>query len=202
MRAQTLILSRRIRGLEGYGGRHMIQPKRICGIGAIAFLILLPMALATHVLPSPGASLAPVNATHDQGLSQAWFLGRDTGEAHSSVMVCALAIDPTIAQSNIPNVLVPSTIPSAEPSLPTASPTPQTSARLSAAFRPTSSSHLFRFFLSSEPCFISFSWAIKIAELQATKKRQTFNSPMHAKIRGGESSSKPRSNNFTVALDR
>lgn len=126
MRAQTLILSRRIRRLEGYGGRHMIQPKRICGIGAIAFLILLPMALATHVLPSPGASLAQVNATHDQGLSQAWFLGRNTGEAHSSVMVCALAIDPTIAQSNIPNVLVPSTIPSAEPSLPTVSPTPQT----------------------------------------------------------------------------
>jgi len=85
----------------------MIQPKRICGIGAIAFLILLPMALATHVLPSPGASLAPVNATHDQGLSQAWFLGRGTGEAHSPVMVCALAIDPTIAQSSIPNVLVP-----------------------------------------------------------------------------------------------
>jgi len=103
----------------------MTQPKRICGIGAIAFLILLPMALATHVLPSPGASLAPVNATHDQGLSQAWFFGRGTGEAHSPVTVRALAEDPTIAQSNIPNVLVPSTIPSAEPSLPSASPTPQ-----------------------------------------------------------------------------
>jgi len=103
----------------------MTQPKRICAIGAIAFLILLPMALASHVLPSPGASLAPVNATHDQGLSQAWFLGRDTGEAHSSVMAHALAIDPTIAQSNIPNVLVPSILPSAEPSFPPASSTPQ-----------------------------------------------------------------------------
>jgi hypothetical protein len=61
----------------------------------------------------------------DQGLPQAWFFGQDTGAARSPAMACALVIDAPIAQSEIPNILVPSTIPSAEPSLPTASPTPQ-----------------------------------------------------------------------------
>ena len=103
----------------------MTQPKRICAIGAIVFLILLPTALAAHALASPsGSSLAPV-ATRDQGLSQAWFFGQDTGAPHSPAMICALVIDAQIAQNELPNVLVPSTIPSAEPSLPTASPTPQ-----------------------------------------------------------------------------
>ena len=127
MRAQTLILSRRIRGREGYGGHHMTQPKRICSIGAIVFLILLSTALATHALTSV-TSLTPVKAMRDQGLPQAWFFGQDTGAARSPAMVCALVIDAPIAQSEIPNVLVPSTIPSAEPSLPTASPTPQPAA--------------------------------------------------------------------------
>jgi hypothetical protein len=103
----------------------MTQPKRICAIGAIVFLILLPTALAAHALVSPSvSSLAPV-ATRDQGLSQAWFFGQDTGAPHSPAMICALVIDAQIAQNELPNVLVPSTIPSAEPSLPTASPTPQ-----------------------------------------------------------------------------
>jgi hypothetical protein len=103
----------------------MTQPKRICAIGAIVFLILLLTALAAHALVSPSvSSLAPV-ATRDQGLSQAWFFGQDTGAPHSPAMICALVIDAQIAQNEIPNVLVPSTIPSAEPSLPAASPTPQ-----------------------------------------------------------------------------
>jgi len=103
----------------------MTQPKRICAIGAIVFLILLPTALAAHALISPSvSSLAPV-ATRDQGLSQAWFFWQDTGAPHSPAMICALVIDAQIAQNELPNVLVPSTIPSAEPSLPTASPTPQ-----------------------------------------------------------------------------
>jgi hypothetical protein len=103
----------------------MTQPKRICAIGAIVFLILLPTAFATHALASPSvSSLAPV-ATRDQGLSQAWFFGQDTGAPHSPAMICALVIDAQIAQNEIPNVLVPSTIPSAEPSLPSTSPPPQ-----------------------------------------------------------------------------
>jgi hypothetical protein len=102
----------------------MTQPKRICGIGAIVFLILLPTALATHALASV-TSLAPVKATRDQGLPQAWFFGHYTGAARSPAMACALVIDAPIAQSEIPNILVPSAIPSAEPSLPTTSPTPQ-----------------------------------------------------------------------------
>ena len=103
----------------------MTQPKRICAIGAIVFLILLLTALAAYALVSPSvSSLAPV-ATRDQGLSQAWFFGQDTGAPHSPAMICALVIDAQIAQNEIPNVLVPSTIPSAEPSLPAASPTPQ-----------------------------------------------------------------------------
>ena len=102
----------------------MTQPKRICSIGAIVFLILLSTALETHALTSV-TSLTPVKAMRDQGLPQAWFFGQDTGAARSPAMVCALVIDAPIAQSEIPNVLVPSTIPSAEPSLPTASPTPQ-----------------------------------------------------------------------------
>ncbi|MGZ4852795.1 MAG: hypothetical protein ACXV3D_06360, partial [Halobacteriota archaeon] len=104
----------------------MTQPKRICAIGAIAFLILLPTALATDALVSPSvSSLALVKAPRDQCLSQAWFFGQDTGAPHSPAMICALVIDASIAQNEIPNVLVPSTIPSAEPSLPSASPTPQ-----------------------------------------------------------------------------
>jgi hypothetical protein len=104
----------------------MTQPKRICAIGAIVFLILLPTALAAHALASPSiSSLAPVEATRDQGLSQAWFFGQDTCAPRSPAMICALVIDAQIAQNEIPNVLVPSTIPSAEPSLPSASPTPQ-----------------------------------------------------------------------------
>jgi len=105
----------------------MTQPKRICGTGAIVFLILLATALTTHALASV-TSLAPVKATRDQGLPQAWFFGHDTGAARSPAMVCALVINAPIAQSEIPNVLVPSTIPSAEPSLPTASPMPQPAA--------------------------------------------------------------------------
>ncbi|MGZ4869369.1 MAG: hypothetical protein ACXV2F_03290 [Halobacteriota archaeon] len=104
----------------------MTQPKRICAIGAIAFLILLPTALATHALVSPSvSSLALVKAPRDQCLSQAWFFGQNTGAPHSPAMICALVIHASIAQNEIPNVLVPSTIPSAEPSLPSASPTPQ-----------------------------------------------------------------------------
>ncbi len=104
----------------------MTQPKRICALGAIVFLILLPTALATHALASPSVtSPAPVKATRDQGLSQAWISGQDTGATRSPTMVYALAVDAPIAQSEIPNVLVPSAIPSAEPSLPTASPTLQ-----------------------------------------------------------------------------
>jgi len=102
----------------------MTQPKRICGTGAIVFLILLATALTTHALASV-TSLAPVKATRDQGLPQAWFFGHDTGAARSPAMVCALVINAPIAQSEIPNVLVPSAIPSAEPSLATTSPTPQ-----------------------------------------------------------------------------
>jgi hypothetical protein len=103
----------------------MTQPKRICAIGAIAFLILLPTALATHALVCPSvSSLAPV-AAGEQGLPKAWFFGQDTGAPHGPAMICALVIDASIAQNEIPNVLVPSTIPSAEPSLPSSSPTPQ-----------------------------------------------------------------------------
>jgi len=102
----------------------MTQAKRICGIGAIVFLILQPTALATHALTSV-TSFAPVNATRDQGFSQTWLSEQGTGAACSPAMVYALAVDVPVAQSEIPNVLVPSTIPSAEPSLPTVSPTPQ-----------------------------------------------------------------------------
>ena len=104
----------------------MTQSKRICAIGAIVFLILLPTAFAAHALASPSvSSLAPVEATRDQGLSQAWFFGQDTCAPHSPAMISALVVDAQIAQNELPNVLVPSTIPSAEPSLPSASPTPQ-----------------------------------------------------------------------------
>jgi len=104
----------------------MTQSKRICALGAIVFLTLLPAVLAAHAQASPSVtSLAPVKAARDQGLSQAWLSGQGTGAARSPTMVYALAVDAPIAQSEIPNVLVPSTIPSAQPSLPTASPTPQ-----------------------------------------------------------------------------
>jgi hypothetical protein len=102
----------------------MTQSKRICGIGAIVFLILLTTALATHALASV-TSITSVKATRDQDLPQAWFFGQDTGAVRSPAMVRALLIDAPIAQSEIPNVLVPSAIPSAVPSLPTTSPTPQ-----------------------------------------------------------------------------
>ena len=105
----------------------MTQSKRICGIGAIVFLILLTTALATHALASV-TSITPVKATRDQDLPQAWFFGQDTGAVRSPAMVRALVIDAPIAQSEIPNVLVPSAIPSAVPSLPTTSPTPQPAA--------------------------------------------------------------------------
>ena len=103
----------------------MTQPKRICAIAAIVFLILLPTALAAHALVRPSVSSVATVATRDQCLSQAWFFGQDTGAPHSPAMIYALVIDVPIAQNEIPNVLIPSTIPSAEPSLPSASPTPQ-----------------------------------------------------------------------------
>jgi hypothetical protein len=102
----------------------MTQSKRICGIGAIVFLILLTTALATHALTSV-TSLVPVKAARDQDFSQASLSGQGSGAARSPAMVGALVINAPIAQSEIPNVLVPSAIPSAEPSLPTISPTPQ-----------------------------------------------------------------------------
>jgi len=109
----------------------MTQATRICVIiGAIACLILMPTAGATH---SPGnadvASFVLVQTTRNQGFSQGLFFGAP-GEVYTSAMAGALPIDATIAQSNIPNVLVPSIIPSAEPPLPTTSPTPQPSTTL------------------------------------------------------------------------
>jgi len=105
----------------------MTRATRTCVIiGAIVFLILMPTAGATHTLGNPGlASFVLVQAMPDQRLSQAWFFGAGTGEVCTLAMSSALPIDATIAQSNIPNVLVPSIIPSAEPPLPTTSPTPQ-----------------------------------------------------------------------------
>jgi hypothetical protein len=103
----------------------MTQLKLVCGVVVIVLLTALPTALTTHALGLNIASLTPGTTTHNQALFQAMSFTQGKDAAHSLTRVGTLAMDVPVAQNEIPNVLVPSTMPSAEPSFPEASPTPQ-----------------------------------------------------------------------------
>jgi hypothetical protein len=96
-------------------------------VGAAFALALLIFALSICVVASPSsASLATTRAMPVQAVPQTRLSAVHTDEGFPVVTVPYLGtIRLIIAQSEIPNVLVPSVVPSAEPTLPQGSPTPQ-----------------------------------------------------------------------------
>jgi hypothetical protein len=105
----------------------MTQLKRSFNIGAVFALILLMLALSIHVVASPcSALLAATHATPVQTLPQTRLSTVHSDEVCPVARVSHLgAIRFLVAQSDIPDVLVPSVVPSTEPMLPQGSPTPQ-----------------------------------------------------------------------------
>jgi hypothetical protein len=105
----------------------MTQLTRGFNIGAVFALILLMLALSVHVLASPcSASLAAAHATPVLTLPQTRLSSVHTDEVFPVAAVSYQgAVRFLIAQSDIPDVLIPSVVPSAEPTLPQGTPTPQ-----------------------------------------------------------------------------
>lgn len=105
----------------------MTQLKRSFNVGAVFALILLMLALSIHVVASPGsASLAETHATPVQTVPQTRLSAAHANDVFPVAAVSYLgAVRFLIAQSDIPDVLIPSVVPSAEPTLPQGSPTPQ-----------------------------------------------------------------------------
>jgi len=107
----------------------MTQLTRSFNIGAVFALILLMLALSISVVASPGsASLAATRAMPVQPVPQTRLSVVHTDEGFPVLAMPYLGtVRFMIAQSEIPDVLVPSVVPSAEPTLPQGSPTPQSS---------------------------------------------------------------------------
>jgi hypothetical protein len=105
----------------------MTQLTHSFNIGAVFILILLMLALSIHVVVSPGsASLAAPRAMPVQTVPQTRLSTVHTDEVFPVVAMSYLStVRFVIAQSDIPDVLVPSVVPSAEPTLLQGSPTPQ-----------------------------------------------------------------------------
>lgn len=105
----------------------MTQFTRSFNIGGVFALILLMLALSIYVVASPGsASLAATHAIPVQTVPQTRLSAVHTDEVFPVVAMSYLGtVRFVIAQSEIPDVLVPSVVPSAEPTLPQGSPTPQ-----------------------------------------------------------------------------
>jgi len=96
-------------------------------VGAAFALALLIFALSICVVASPSsASLAATRAMPVQAVPQTRLSAVHTDEVFPVVAMSNLGtVRFIIAQSEIPDVLVPSIVPSAEPTLPQGSPTPQ-----------------------------------------------------------------------------
>jgi hypothetical protein len=96
-------------------------------VGAAFALALLMLALSICVVASPSsASLAATRAMPAQAVPQTRLSAAYTDEGFPVVAMPYLGtVRLIIAQSEIPDVLVPSVVPSAEPTLPQGSPTPQ-----------------------------------------------------------------------------
>ena len=96
-------------------------------VGAAFALALLIFALSICVVASLGsASLAATRAIPVQAVPQTRLSAVHTDEGFPAVAMPYLGtVRLIIAQSEIPNVLVPSVVPSAEPTLPQESPNPQ-----------------------------------------------------------------------------
>jgi len=105
----------------------MTQLTRSFNIGAVFTLILLMLALSIHVVASPSsASLAAPHAMPVQTVPQTRLSTVHTDEVFPVVAMSYLStVRFVVAQSEIPDVLVPSVVPSAEPTLLQGSPTPQ-----------------------------------------------------------------------------
>ena len=105
----------------------MTQIKRRFNAGAVFTLVLLMLALSTNIIVTPSsASLVPTHATPVTTAPQTLFSGAHTGNVPVVVAVSYSGIVRfLIAQNDIPDVLAPSVVPSAEPTFDQNSPTPQ-----------------------------------------------------------------------------
>jgi hypothetical protein len=105
----------------------MAQIKRRFNAGAVFALVLLMLALSIHVILTPSsASLVSTRAPPVTTAPQTLFSTTHTGNVPPLAAVSYSGIVRfLIAQNDIPDVLVPSVVPSAEPTFAQNSPTPQ-----------------------------------------------------------------------------
>ncbi|MGZ8873921.1 MAG: hypothetical protein ACXW06_02665 [Halobacteriota archaeon] len=105
----------------------MTQIKRRFNAGAVFALVLLMLALSVHIIVTPSsASLASTHATPATTAPQTLFSAAHTGNVPVVVGVSYSGIVRfLIAQNDISDVLVPSVVPSAEPTFTQDNPTPQ-----------------------------------------------------------------------------
>jgi hypothetical protein len=105
----------------------MTQIKRRFNAGAVSALVLLMLALSIHIIVTPSsASLASTHATPATTAPHTLISAAHTGNVPAVVAMSYSGIVRfLIAQNDIPDVLVPSVEPSAEPTFDQNSPTPQ-----------------------------------------------------------------------------
>jgi hypothetical protein len=106
----------------------MTQIKRRYNAGAIFALVLLMLALSIHIIASPSsASLLMTHATSVTPAPQTPLSAAHSGNSFPVVATMSYSsiVRFLVAQSDIPDVLVPSVAPSAEPTFLVDSPTPR-----------------------------------------------------------------------------
>ncbi len=106
----------------------MTQIKRRFNAGAVFALVLLMLVLSIHVIASPSsASLVVIHDTPVTTAPQTHLLATHTSIAFPDVVTMSYSgtVRVLIAQSDIPDVLIPSVVPSAEPTFTQDTPTPQ-----------------------------------------------------------------------------
>ncbi len=106
----------------------MTQIKRRFSARAVFALVLLMLTISIHVMASPSsASLVMTHATSVTTAPQTPLSAAHTGNSFPFVAPISYSsmVRFLIAQSDIPDVLIPSVAPSAEPTFVLESPTPQ-----------------------------------------------------------------------------
>jgi len=105
----------------------MAQIKRRFNAGAVFALVLLMLAISINIIVTPSsASLVSTHATPVATAPHTLFSAAHTGNVPAVVAMSYTGIVRfLVAQNDIPDVLVPSVVPSAEPTFIQDSPTPQ-----------------------------------------------------------------------------
>jgi hypothetical protein len=107
----------------------MTRSKRICSAGAFLFVIVLPILLSAHAAASQGTFQTKSYTTTAEILHSAQLPAMTSEALHITSYTGEIPL--IIAQEEIPNVLTPSLVPTAEPSLFAPTPSVQPSATVS-----------------------------------------------------------------------